>query len=146
MNQVYQEMLKKENSRNFQNIFSLESNKDILGFSSEPEAKIKTEICRNWEAGSCEYGDKCFFAHGMKELREKFSAKIVKTQKCESFFKFGYCMNGIKCQFKHTDDGEGLSSTQALAKKNMSQALPEKFNAPIFVDLESRSLYQHNLI
>jgi len=30
----------------------------------------KTEICRSWkEQGHCEYGEKCTFAHGLRELR-----------------------------------------------------------------------------
>lgn len=32
----------------------------------------KTEICRDWEQrGACDFGDRCIFAHGHDELREK---------------------------------------------------------------------------
>jgi CCCH-type zinc finger/Zinc finger C-x8-C-x5-C-x3-H type (and similar) len=143
MNQAYQDILKKESKRNFQNIFSLEATKDISMFKSEPEAKIKTEICRNWETGSCEYGEKCFFAHGLKELREKSGLKLQKVQKCENYFKFGYCINGSKCLFKHSGDGLETSSTVlSNQKKSPNQLQQEKFNAPLFIDLENRNLYR----
>ena len=30
--------------------------------------KYKTELCRNFELGTCKYGDKCAFAHGVNEI------------------------------------------------------------------------------
>jgi butyrate response factor 1 len=36
------------------------------------ETKYKTEMCRNWmEHGSCEYGPKCNYAHGKRDLFDK---------------------------------------------------------------------------
>ena len=117
MSLIYQDVLKKESKRTFHNLFNLESSKDLLG-RGDSETKIKTEICRNWETGSCEYGEKCFFAHGVKELREKTSVKALKLQKCESYFKFGYCINGNKCQYRHTEDfADGASNSLSLGKK-----------------------------
>jgi CCCH-type zinc finger/Zinc finger C-x8-C-x5-C-x3-H type (and similar) len=143
MNQVYQDSLKKENRRNFQNLYNLEVSKDPLAFRGEPEAKIKTEICRNWESGNCEYGDKCFFAHGLKDLREKSNGKALKLQKCESFFKFGYCINGNKCQFRHTDiTTDSAVNSLAPGKKKSRSSSQERHIAPVFVDLESRNLYR----
>ena len=33
--------------------------------------KYKTEMCRNWQRGNCEFGERCTFAHGAIELRQK---------------------------------------------------------------------------
>ena len=87
--------------------------------------------------------EKCFFAHGLKELREKSGVKILKLQKCESFFKFGYCINGNKCQFRHTEDpSDGPPTSINFMKKISAQVSQEKSNFPIFIDLESRNLYR----
>ena len=41
---------------------------------SEPSyfKKLKTELCKNWEAlGFCRYGLKCAFAHGVGQIKKK---------------------------------------------------------------------------
>lgn len=30
----------------------------------EFKSKFKTEICKNWMNGKCDFGDRCAFAHG----------------------------------------------------------------------------------
>ena len=142
MSQNYQEMVKKDSKRHFQNIFNMEANKDPLGIRIDSETKIKTEMCRNWETGNCEYGDKCFFAHGLKELRDKSNLKTLKLQKCDSFFKFGYCINGNKCQFRHTEDSDPQPNPLISNKRSTIQISQEKYNPPLFIDLESRNLYR----
>ncbi|OMJ88869.1 hypothetical protein SteCoe_9070 [Stentor coeruleus] len=133
-------MIKKDIRRIAQNGFSPETHKDVVLIRGEPETRFKTEMCRNWEAGNCEYGDKCFFAHGQKELRDKNGVRSIKDQKCENFFKFGYCLNGIKCQYSHTDDlGANYLSNQKTTNQNNFQ---EKISPPAFIDLESRNPYR----
>lgn len=78
------------------------------------EAKYKTEMCRNWQAGGCEFGGKCVFAHGIGELRVRGR---YKTKECKQFFTLGYCCYGERCQFRHSN-----------SKKRL----------PVFVDLEHR--------
>lgn len=133
-------MIKKDNRRIVQSAYSTETHKDVVSFRNEPETRFKTEMCRNWEAGSCEYGEKCFFAHGQKELRDKNGVRTMKDQKCENFFKFGYCLSGNKCQYSHSEDSSGnyLSTSKNSPQTNFQ----DKINPPTFIDLESRNLYR----
>lgn len=130
------QMIKKENRRNG---YQLDPQKELNAFRGDSEARFKTEMCRNWDNGDCEYGDKCFFAHGQHELREKNPAKLVKDQKCENFFKAGYCINGSKCIYSHSED---IREKFTNGKKNIQGNAGEKLNPPIFVDLESRNPYR----
>ena len=64
--------------------------------------KFKTEICRNWTQGICEFGTKCTFAHGQHELRLRDTAVgNYRTKNCKQFHELGYCQYGSRCQFKH---------------------------------------------
>jgi Zinc finger C-x8-C-x5-C-x3-H type (and similar) len=40
-------------------------------YSPDFKQKYKTELCRNWMSGFCSFENKCVFAHGKSELREK---------------------------------------------------------------------------
>lgn len=127
-------MLKKEPRRvNFPTFDAL---KEPV-FRNDQENRIKTELCRNWENGKCEYGEKCYFAHGAHEIREKQAPKVVK-EKCENFFKQGYCISGSKCIFSHSDDGSS-PPLQKVPQINQ-QDKNAQFNKPVFIDLECRNL------
>ena len=39
--------------------------------SPDYKEKYKTELCRNWLSGYCSFDNKCVFAHGNEELRDK---------------------------------------------------------------------------
>ncbi|OMJ91140.1 hypothetical protein SteCoe_6404 [Stentor coeruleus] len=68
------------------------------------KAKYKTEICRNWTQGLCEFGDKCTFAHGYHELRIKDYLTVnYRTKKCKQFHEQGFCQYGSRCQFIHRE-------------------------------------------
>lgn len=66
--------------------------------------KYKTELCKKFRDGQCEFDNKCAFAHGEHELRVKVHVdKKYKTKKCENFFHSGFCLYGARCQFVHSE-------------------------------------------
>ncbi|KOB71926.1 Protein TIS11 [Operophtera brumata] len=65
-------------------------------------SRYKTELCRPFEeAGVCKYGDKCQFAHGMRELRNLQRHPKYKTELCRTFHSVGFCPYGPRCHFVH---------------------------------------------
>ncbi|KAI7875390.1 hypothetical protein K492DRAFT_210976 [Lichtheimia hyalospora FSU 10163] len=81
----------------------------------------KTRLCERFETeGSCSYGSKCTFAHGVAELRERTGNEedpvtksgattndknpLYKTKLCERFMKDNFCQYGPKCHFAHGHD------------------------------------------
>lgn len=81
----------------------------------------KTRLCERFETeGTCPYGPKCNFAHGINELRGKeiqqentvpiptmatanqmmdSGNQLFKTRLCEKFIKEKFCQYGPKCHF-----------------------------------------------
>ena len=103
--------------------------------------KYKTEICRNWELGSCEFGNNCAFAHGYEELRNKTSTgNNYKTKKCKQFHELGYCIYGNRCQFKHRDPSTDniLSSPKNNLLSRKSSEDSSKRRLQIFIELEKK--------
>jgi hypothetical protein len=101
----------KENADNSQN----DLRHNVIG---DP-AKYKTTICRNWVTGECDFGARCFFAHGQGELRPLKEDKApgsdcqssvrcnaladpakYKTTICRNWLT-GQCDFGAKCFFAH---------------------------------------------
>ncbi|GAA5990650.1 hypothetical protein JCM10908_003171 [Rhodotorula pacifica] len=80
----------------------------------------KTELCRSWEEkGSCRYGVKCQFAHGIHELREVARHPKFKSEICRTFWTQGSCPYGKRCCFIH-----------AVPDANSPNASPPKLLAP----------------
>ncbi|XP_051952431.1 mRNA decay activator protein ZFP36L1-like [Xyrauchen texanus] len=72
------------------------------GNSQVNSSRYKTELCRPFEEnGTCKYGDKCQFAHGMHELRSLSRHPKYKTELCRTFHSIGYCPYGLRCHFIH---------------------------------------------
>lgn len=73
--------------------------------SQQKESKdglYKTELCQNFSAyGTCSYGQKCRFAHGRHELRNRVRDPKYKTQHCKNFTLHGKCSYGSRCTFLH---------------------------------------------
>ena len=97
--------------------------------------RYKTEICKKWEAGFCEFGGNCAFAHGIQEMRGKY---FYKTKKCKQFFENGCCMFGNKCIFQHLESnssGEGSDHPEVLPISkagNVTQQSHSKHRLPVF--------------
>lgn len=65
-------------------------------------SRYKTELCRPFEeSGTCKYGDKCQFAHGIHELRSLSRHPKYKTELCRTFHTIGFCPYGPRCHFIH---------------------------------------------
>ncbi|CAM9693803.1 unnamed protein product, partial [Discosporangium mesarthrocarpum] len=71
-----------------------------------------TEICRNWQKGTCPYGAKCAFAHGTTELKHQtldemeHSGRIPNASKfrcypCLTWVATGSCPYFSRCVFIH---------------------------------------------
>ncbi|XP_018558919.1 mRNA decay activator protein ZFP36L1b isoform X1 [Lates calcarifer] len=72
------------------------------GSSQVNSSRYKTELCRPYEEnGTCKYGDKCQFAHGMHELRSLSRHPKYKTELCRTFHTIGFCPYGPRCHFIH---------------------------------------------
>ncbi|XP_040920489.1 mRNA decay activator protein ZFP36L1b [Toxotes jaculatrix] len=78
-------------------------NQVMVGASSQVNSsRYKTELCRPFEEnGTCKYGDKCQFAHGMHELRSLSRHPKYKTELCRTFHTIGFCPYGPRCHFIH---------------------------------------------
>ncbi|KAL5719656.1 hypothetical protein ACHQM5_012409 [Ranunculus cassubicifolius] len=69
------------------------------------QGMTKTELCKNWEeTGECPYGDRCQFAHGVKELRPVIRHPKYKTTICRMITNGGTCPYGHRCHFRHAID------------------------------------------
>lgn len=67
--------------------------------------RYKTELCRTYEeSGTCKYGTKCQFAHGLDELRGLSRHPKYKTEPCRTFHTIGFCPYGARCHFIHNAD------------------------------------------
>ncbi|KAI9346831.1 hypothetical protein DFJ73DRAFT_837689 [Zopfochytrium polystomum] len=63
---------------------------------------FKTEPCTYTSQGTeCPFGDRCHFAHSVKELRIVNRHPKWKTELCKSFTEMGSCRFGSRCGFIH---------------------------------------------
>ena len=111
----------------------------------------KTEMCRKWESGGCDFGEKCLFAHGAHELkRKKHVPRNYKTKACKPFFEVGYCLYGQRCQFSHQAlPPKGVKPKDDTVTKRTAPCTPvktrpqeeacERKRLPIFVQLENKA-------
>lgn len=76
---------------------------DSLPASKVNPSRYKTELCRPYqENGSCKYGEKCQFAHGLPELRTVNRHPKYKTDLCRTYHSVGFCPYGPRCHFIHS--------------------------------------------
>ena len=122
-------------SRNDSDSTSSETNEPWNTRTKGKKGKYKTEICRKWENGACEYKEKCNFAHGEHELRKPHVSASYKTKKCTQFFSKGFCAYGSRCQFSH--EVTELKTAPSSPKVNSIEFVKR---LPIFMDLERRNI------
>lgn len=89
----------------------------------------KTELCESFTTkGSCRYGNKCQFAHGLSELKFRQFGNNFRTKPCINWTKLGYCPYGKRCCFKHGSDqdikvylkaGTYVANSEKEHKKNL---------------------------
>lgn len=71
-------------------------------------SRYKTEMCRPFqENGSCKYGEKCQFAHGLSELRTVTRHPKYKSDLCRTYHASGFCPYGPRCHFVHNLEEAG---------------------------------------
>jgi len=82
----------------------------------------KTELCRSFEdTGTCRYGSKCQFAHGVSDLRPVLRHPKYKTEVCKTFHTIGTCPYGKRCRFIHIPPDENEILESALSDDNKTQ-------------------------
>ena len=86
-------------------------------------SRYKTELCRPFEEnGTCKYGDKCQFAHGVHELRSLNRHPKYKTELCRTFHTIGFCPYGPRCHFVHKAD-EVEKSPPSESRSDMASTM-----------------------
>ena len=107
----------------------------------EIREKYKTEICRKWELGTCEFGDGCSFAHGFEELRCKSNmGQKYKTKKCKQFHEQGVCQYGTRCQFKHRDTADTTPVVSPKSVQGCSIFFESMRRLRVFVEITEREI------
>ena len=84
----------------------------------QQSSRYKTEMCRPFqEHGTCKYGDKCQFAHGMNEVRNVNRHPKYKTDLCRTYHSVGFCPYGPRCHFIHALEEMQKSPERVPEKK-----------------------------
>merc|ERR1712045_696173 len=102
-------------------------------------SRYKTEMCRPFqENGSCKYGEKCQFAHGVQELRTVSRHPKYKTDLCRTYHSVGFCPYGPRCHFVHnldevtnepsTNQGSQQQGQQQQQQQKQQQQQPSSFS------------------
>ncbi|VDM33364.1 unnamed protein product [Hydatigera taeniaeformis] len=74
--------------------------------SGSGRSLYKTEICKRYlmnPNSACEYGARCRFAHGLKELHLTARHPRYKTEHCRAYQLTGSCRYGKRCDFIHNE-------------------------------------------
>ena len=78
-----------------------------LGNPGAMKPGYKTSLCKNFsDDGTCNFGDRCNFAHGTADLRRGIQdhgeKPIFKTSMCRNIMSQGSCNHGQACRFAHS--------------------------------------------
>ncbi|KAI8646436.1 hypothetical protein BD408DRAFT_410223 [Parasitella parasitica] len=129
----------------------------------------KTRLCERFDTeGSCPYGSKCNFAHGIVELRGRVvmdvsqpqshqqhqqdnnddrinnddsnGNQLFKTKLCEKFMKDEFCQYGPKCHFAH-----GEEELKSRPKKEETAPIADRRpSPPLQQQRHQRTVYAEN--
>lgn len=89
-------------------------------------SRYKTEMCRPFqENGSCKYGEKCQFAHGVEDLRNVSRHPKYKTDLCRTYHSVGFCPYGPRCHFVHAMDEVRNTPAQSPTEKKTGGAVKQ---------------------
>jgi len=105
------------------------------------EQKRKTELCRNIsESGSCQYADRCLYAHSRAELRERPVNAKFRTDLCKAFHEDGFCGYGARCSFRHELPKmlKDMIDDSAKVLDNMYKMMPRLNTRPRGFSMSSR--------
>ncbi|KND00889.1 uncharacterized protein SPPG_03989 [Spizellomyces punctatus DAOM BR117] len=104
----------------------------------------KTRLCERYETEAhCPYGNRCTFAHGTVELRERPlvndevdkkdgpGSPLYKTRLCERFVKEGFCQYGPRCNFAHSELRERPNHAREGEKDNIQKEPIQQAPAPL---------------
>ncbi|XP_072551270.1 mRNA decay activator protein ZFP36L1 [Salminus brasiliensis] len=95
------------------------SSAKTLATTPPVSTRYKTELCRTYEeSGTCKYGAKCQFAHGMEELRGLNRHPKYKTEPCRTFHTIGFCPYGARCHFIHNADEQHIQQESVRQQKS----------------------------
>lgn len=74
--------------------------------NSSKKKLYKTELCTRFlmsSTGACEYGPRCQFAHGLRELHLTTRHPRYKTEICRNYQLTGFCRYRRRCDFIHDE-------------------------------------------
>ena len=94
-------------------------------------SRYKTELCRPYqESGTCKYGDRCQFAHGVEEIRTLVRHPKYKTELCRTFHSTGFCPYGPRCHFVHNPEEAREAAKPCKVRKDSSKTDSRKDQSP----------------
>lgn len=113
----------------------------------ENSVKYKTEICKNFEIYKrCKFGDKCCFAHGLEELRERTHLNdSYKLKVCKNYHEIGYCKYGQRCQYVHYKENEYYSDVLKTTQFKIVTKFAEQEDADLTKVLNGMTSHQNRL-
>lgn len=113
----YQLPLTTHSRHNNQTLFSKVNNTFTFTFNSnQNKNKLKSELCIDYiNTRKCKFGEKCFFAHGLENLKNNKKTTIKSMAECRSYKEIGFCPYGKDCGLIHKDNKEeSLSLSSCL--------------------------------
>jgi len=95
---------------------------------------VKTELCTNWTLMStCRFKERCFFAHGVEELKKRSRVSNYKTQPCiDCLIENGHCMFGSRCNYCHPGEGIRRVIGSAYYDKDYYENMRNEFTNNVY--------------